>query len=108
MQNPDKQGEQSMEEILASIRKIISEDPQATPAAAPAVPTAVAAPAATAVPPGGDLSDILEDVVASTSSSVSTGASEVEVNAFARNEPHSQPDAGDERDALSPARLGSC
>lgn len=65
---PAAQGEPSMEEILASIRRIISEDgdapkPAAAPAAAPAQPTSTPAPQP--APQSESASDVLEltDVV---------------------------------------------
>ncbi len=65
MQNSEKQAEPSMDEILASIRKIIAEDPQAAPSQAEATATATdtsdaaAVPGEVSAPPSSDLSDIL-------------------------------------------------
>ena len=64
MQKPEKSAEPSMDEILASIRKIIAEEP--TPADKPInQPEPAPAPAASATdaaaPPSADLSDILDE-----------------------------------------------
>ncbi|MEM7746982.1 MAG: hypothetical protein AAF346_01930 [Pseudomonadota bacterium] len=67
MQKSEKTAEPSMEEILASIRKIIAEEPPQAPqqpTATPSVPQPDVAHRTTteaAHPPGDDLSDILEE-----------------------------------------------
>ncbi len=57
MHKPEKQTEPSMEEILASIRKIIAEEPPARAGA----PDPQPAPAGSAAPPLADLSELLAD-----------------------------------------------
>ena len=66
MQKSEKSADQSMEDILASIRKIIAEEPEQTPqkleAAAVSLANAQELPTQdAAMPPGGDLSDMLDD-----------------------------------------------
>lgn len=72
MNGPTKPNEQSMEEILASIRKIIAEDPsktssEGTAAAAPAVPSASPGSPARPAAPFGRLSEALKSTFATTS-----------------------------------------
>jgi cell pole-organizing protein PopZ len=57
MSQPAKLQEPSMEEILASIRRIIADDDSARPAPVPARPAAAPAPAATAAAAADDRSD---------------------------------------------------
>lgn len=66
MQKSEKTAEPSMEEILASIRKIIAEEPPQAPEAPPAAPVARSEPLDAAMkdlvgPPGDDLSDMLDE-----------------------------------------------
>ena len=66
MQKSEKTAEPSMEEILASIRKIIAEEPPQDPEATPAAPVARSEPLDAAMkdlvgPPGDYLSDMLDE-----------------------------------------------
>ncbi len=75
MQNSEKSADQSMEEILASIRKIIAEEPPQAPqqTTAPQLSSANDEAETTdsdaAVPPTDDLSDILDEPTASVAKS---------------------------------------
>lgn len=82
MQNSEKQAEPSMEEILASIRKIIAEEPvsaQPAPVEQPTAPqpdvAASGEPASSLGPPSGDLSDILGEAASEQGGAAEPSAS---------------------------------
>ena len=111
MQKSEKTAEPSMEEILASIRKIIAEEPPQAPATPPSAPVAQSEPVNSTLkdlagPPGDDLSDMLDEpakqdtpaepaqaaAAAPAPNALDLGAEAAKPEAEAAKSPFTQPD----------------